>query len=101
MIKIQLESSPSFSRILRSKTKIFIIDFIWNNFGGFFYMNICDNSRNQLVSGIKLATGYDLLRGFVSSNTPNGEMYMYCNNITKSEPRFDNIAEFTLEFTDL
>lgn len=98
-MKIELETAPSFSRILRSAKGVFILDITYNSYGGFYVLNIRNNERLQVASGLRLQLGHDILRGFVSPNTPDGSLILYSTS-AKIAPRYDNIGDYYLEYMD-
>jgi len=100
MTFIELESKPSFSRILRTGKKNFILNFTWNDLYGFWYFNITDMSKKQVASGLRLITGFDLLSGMNNSSTPAGELELFSQlNNSFENPRFENIGDYSLKFT--
>ncbi len=102
MKQITLESSASFSRVLRTNTGIFILDIYWCTTGAYWYMNVYDASRTVLLmSGIKLLLGFDIFSGFINSKTPIGECILSTTTASTLPPRFDNISEYVLIFKEL
>ena len=94
--KINFEKSPSFARSITTASGVFTFNIYYNDYGTQWYMRVSDGSGNNVICGIKLIAGIDLIGTFSKSTGLLGTLYLETQSSDQSEPTYDTIEDFYL-----
>lgn len=67
-------------------------DFNWNERGNYWVMSILDQLDNQIISGIKLVTGIDILEKYKINGLPLGSFFILDTTGKNTDPDKDNFG---------
>jgi len=98
-LKIIEQGSPFFGVSVRMSGQVYSLSFEWNYRSQAWYLKI-----NDLVSGLKIVNGIDLLEPYhYIDELPPGKLGVVRNSGTKSKPGFSNFGigkEMTLVYEE-
>src|SRR5271157_2083849 len=79
-VAIPFFTSAQFTESVTLDQNEFFLEFIWNNRGSFYSMDIYDSNNNKLVAGVRLIVGYSLLGQYNYAGLPLGDMMVWDPN---------------------
>ena len=85
MIKISMVDKNSFVETVMLDDTSFRLRFNWNDYSGFWTVDICDNNNVDIVNGIVVVLNFPLLQQYRRhADLPDGELLAVVNDSTVS-----------------
>lgn len=79
MREILVHSAPNSVESVVLDGLSYRFEFFWNSRGEYWSLSIRDEDENELISGVKLVSNYELIASYPDRGLPKGELYVVDN----------------------